>query len=157
MMISTKGKYALLVMEDLAEHYGEGYVPMREICERKGVSLKYLERIFPPLTRSKLVDTMQGKGGGYKLNRDPADYTIWEILEVAEGDLAPVSCLSDDSKLCDRAASCRTQPLWNEYFEMTRKFFTERSLADLLPKREETLDLSREPRYDEKDPKKVGK
>ncbi len=133
MMISTKGRYALRVMEDLAEHQGEGYIPMKDVCLRQGVSLKYLERILPSLTKSGLVEAVQGKGGGYRLSRKPEEYTVWEILEAAEGDLAPVACLADGAFACDRAESCRTLPLWTEYYELSRTFFEKRSLADLLP------------------------
>ncbi len=134
MMISTKGRYALRVMEDLAEHRNGSYIPMKDVCERQGVSLKYLERILPSLTKNGLVDAIQGKGGGYRLNRDPAEYSIWEILEAAEGDLAPVACLSCEAEACERAGECRTLPLWEKYYSMSRTFFQEHTLADLLPK-----------------------
>ncbi len=137
MMISTKGRYALRVMTDLAEHQGQGFIPMKDVCARQGVSLKYLERILPPLTKAGLVDAVQGKGGGYRLNREPKDYSVWEILSAAEGDLAPVTCLSDTSPACERAAECRTLPLWSEYYDLSRRFFEAHSLADLLPEQEQ--------------------
>ncbi len=135
MMISTKGRYALRVMEDLAEHKDSGYVPMKDVAARQGISLKYLERILPSLTKNGLVDAVQGKGGGYRLNREPEDYSIWDILEAAEGDLAPVACLAGDAVVCERADGCRTLPLWEDYYKLSRSFFESRTLADLVPER----------------------
>ena len=93
MMISTKGRYALRVMIDLAEHYTGDYVPMKDIAKRQEISLKYVERILPEFKKQGLIETVHGKGGGYRLCREPDQYTAWEILLLAEGDLAPVSCL----------------------------------------------------------------
>ena len=96
MMISTRGRYALRVLIDLAEHAERGYVPMKEIAERQGISLKYLERILPVLSKNGLIEGVQGRGGGYRLNRSPEDCRIGEILRLTEGDLAPVACLECD-------------------------------------------------------------
>ena len=93
MMISTRGRYALRVMIDLAEQGGSGYIPMKDIAERQGLSLKYLERILPVLTKNGIVEGVQGKGGGYRLCRSPEEYTAGEILRLTEGSLAPVSCM----------------------------------------------------------------
>ena len=98
MMISTRGRYALRVLIDLAEHAERGYVPMKEIAERQGISLKYLERILPVLSKNGLIEGVQGRGGGYRLNRSPEDCRIGEILRLTEGDLAPVACLECDAK-----------------------------------------------------------
>ena len=103
MMVSTKGRYALRVMIDLAENFGNGYVPMKEIAERQNISLKYLERILPVLTRNKLIEGVQGKGGGYRLTAAPERYRVGDILRLTEGDLAPVACLSCDADACARA------------------------------------------------------
>ena len=93
MMISTKGRYALRVMIDLAQNYGNGYVPMKEVAKRQNISLKYLERILPVLTKNKLIEGLQGKGGGYRLTYTPDRYRVGDILRLTEGDLAPVACL----------------------------------------------------------------
>ena len=92
-MISTRGRYALRVMTELAERADEGYLSLKEVAGRQDISLKYIERIMPALSRNKLVEGVQGKGGGYRLTRPPEDYTVWEILSVTEGELAPVACL----------------------------------------------------------------
>lgn len=130
-MISTKGRYALRVMVDLAEHRNGGYIPMKEVADRQQISLKYLERILPSLSRGGLVDGVHGKGGGYRLMRDPDDYTVWEILSLVEGDLAPVACLAGDAKPCSRAAECRTLPMWEKYYQLTKEYFEGITLSDL--------------------------
>ena len=131
-MISTRGRYAIRVMLDLAEHRSGGYIPMKEVADRQGISLKYIEKILPVLTREKLVEGLHGKGGGYRLCRSPEDYTIGEILRLCEGDLAPVACLAKDAAPCERAAECRTLPMWQEYFRLTNEYFDGIRLSDLL-------------------------
>ena len=111
MMISTRGRYALRVMIDLAEHTDQGFVPMKEVANRQGISLKYLERIMPALSKNKLVEGVQGKGGGYRLSRPPGAYTVGEILRLAEGNLAPVACLECGANPCARSKDCKTLPL----------------------------------------------
>ena len=132
MMISTKGRYALRVMIDLAEHMDDGYIPMKEVAERQGISLKYLERIMPALVKSGLVEGVHGKGGGYRLNRQPEDYTAGEILRIAEGDLAPVACLECGAKPCGRRAKCKTISMWEKFYDMTNEYFDHITIADLL-------------------------
>ena len=132
MMISTRGRYALRVMIDLAEHSNGGYIPMKEVAQRQEISLKYIERIVPVLTKSGCVAGVHGKGGGYRLTRPPEDYTVGEILRLAEGDLSPVACLQEGAKPCPRAAECRTLPLWKEYYDLTRRYFDGNTLADLM-------------------------
>ena len=132
MMISTKGRYALRVMIDLAEHYSGDYVPMKDIAKRQEISLKYVERILPEFKKQGLIETVHGKGGGYRLCREPDQYTAWEILLLAEGDLAPVSCLQKDARPCPRAAECKTLPLWKNYYELTKDYFSRITLADLM-------------------------
>ena len=100
MKISSRGRYALRVMIDLAEHSDESYTPMKEVAKRQDVSLKYLEKILPLLVAERLIEGIQGKGGGYRLTRKPEDYTIWEILRLTEGDLAPVACLECGAERC---------------------------------------------------------
>ena len=131
-MISSKGRYALRVMVDLAEHNTGKYIPMKDVAQRQGLSLKYLERILPGLTRQNLIEGVHGKGGGYRLTRSPDDYTVWEILQYAEGDLAPVACLEAGAAVCPRAGDCRTLPLWKGYYELTKNYFSNVTLAQLM-------------------------
>lgn len=130
-MISTRGRYAIRLLVDLAEHNTGGYVPLKEIAERQEISLKYLEKFIPLLTKAGLLEGQHGKGGGYRLSRDPETCTIYEILRLTEIDLAPVSCLSDDAVPCERAARCRTLPMWKKFNELTENFFSGITLADL--------------------------
>lgn len=131
-MISTRGRYALRVMIDLAEHGGGDFVPMKEVAARQEISLKYIERIMPLLTKENLVEGQHGKGGGYRLCRPPEDYSVGEILRATEGGLAPVACLERGAKPCPRAAECRTLPMWKKYYAMTNEFFDGISIADLM-------------------------
>ena len=132
MMFSTKGRYALRVMIDLAEHQNGRYLPMKEVADRQEISLKYLEKILPVLTKNDLIEGVHGKGGGYRLKRDPDQYTVWEILLLTEGDLAPVACLEKSADPCQRAAECRTLPMWQEYYELTKRYFEKITIADLM-------------------------
>ena len=131
-MISTRGRYALRVMVDLAEHAEDGYIPMKEVAERQGISLKYLERIMPALSKSNIVEGVHGKGGGYRLNRRPEDYTAGEILRLVEEDLAPVACLECGAKPCSRRSHCKTISMWEKYYDITNNYFDNITIADLL-------------------------
>lgn len=132
MMISTRGRYALRVMIDLAEHSQEGYTPMRVIAERQKISLKYLEQILPVLTRNGMIKGMQRKGGGYQLTAAPDQYRVGDILRLTEGDLAPVACLGCEAQVCERAESCRTLPMWKEFYKITNTYFDGITLAELM-------------------------
>ena len=132
MLISTKGRYALRVMADLAEHPKEGYIPLKEIAQRQGISEKYLEAIIKILVRAKLLSGVRGKGGGYQLTRSPEQYTVGEILRLTEESLAPVTCLEADAFPCAKAAVCRTLPLWQELDRVISEYLDSVSLADLL-------------------------
>ena len=132
MMISTRGRYVLRVMVDLAEHAGEGYIPMKDVAKRQEVSLKYLERILPPLTKGGYITAVHGKGGGYQLTRRPDEYKIGDILRVAEGDLSPVSCLESNGEKCDRMEGCKTRPMWEKLNIMINDFFDGITLGDLI-------------------------
>ena len=134
MMISTRGRYALRVLADLAEHANSGYVPMKEIAERQGISLKYLEQILPVLTKNGIIEGLQGKAGGYRLMKDPAECRIGDILRLTEGDIAPVACLARDAKPCERKPECRTYPMWAEFSQVINEFFDSRTLADIVRK-----------------------
>lgn len=129
-MISTRGRYALRVMIDLAEHAG-GFTPMKEVAARQGISLKYLEQIMPALSKNGLVEGIHGKGGGYRLTRNPEEYTAGEILRVTEGDLAPVACLACGAEPCARSESCKTVSLWRGFQALTNDYFDGVTLASL--------------------------
>ena len=132
MMISTRGRYALRVLIDMAETKDAGYVPMKEVAERQQISLKYLERILPVLVQNGILEGMHGHGGGYRLVRKPEDVTVGEILRLTEGDLAPVACLTCDSTPCDRKAECRTYPMWTHLGELITGYLDSVSLSDLM-------------------------
>ena len=132
MLVSTKGRYALRVMVDLAEHAGGGFLAMREVAKRQEISLKYLERILPLLVEAGLVEGLRGKGGGYRLTREPDEYPLGEILRKTEGDLAPVACLECGAKPCSRTAECRTLPMWKELDAIINNYLDSKTLADLV-------------------------
>lgn len=132
MMVSTRGRYALRVMIDLAEHDREGYTPMKVIAQRQDISLKYLEQILPALTKAGLIQGIQGKGGGYRLTKAPDQYRVGDILRLTEGDLAPVACLRQETVDCARSGECKTLPLWREFYKMTNAYFDGISLSSLL-------------------------
>lgn len=131
-MISTKGRYALRVMVDIAKQKSSGYIPLKDIAERQNISKKYLEIIVKELVNAKLLDSVSGKGGGYRLVRAPKDYPVGEILEVTEGTLAVVSCLSGSKNCCPRAGICDTLPMWSEYNKMVHDYFYSKKLSDLI-------------------------
>ena len=131
-MISTKGRYSIRILLDLAEHRNGAYIPMKDVAARQEISLKYIERLMPALRSAGLVDSVHGIGGGYRLSKDPGDCTLWEILQAAEGDLAPVACLQRGASPCGRAAECRTLPVWEDYHKLTKDYFSGISLADLM-------------------------
>ena len=132
MLVSTKGRYALRVMVELACHSREEYVPLRTIAQQQGISEKYLESILTVLSKAGVIDGLRGKGGGYRLNREPKDYSVGEILRLAEGTLAPVSCLDCKPNKCERAASCRTLPMWEKLNTLICNYLDSVSLADLI-------------------------
>lgn len=130
-MISTKGRYAIRVMIDLAEHCGGGYTPLKDVAERQSISKKYLEIIVRDLVSGELISGISGKGGGYRLNRDPDDISVGEILDLTEGSLSAVACLGDGGVSCPRAAECQTLPMWSEYDRLTHDFFNGKKLSEL--------------------------
>lgn len=134
MLISTRGRYALRALIDLAENASDGYIPMKDIAERQGISLKYLERIIPVLTKNRIIEGIQGKGGGYRLVKPPEEYRIGDILRLTEGDLAPVACLENGAKPCEKADKCRTLPLWIGFYKLVNDYFDGKTLADLVKK-----------------------
>lgn len=132
MMISSRGRYCLRVIIDLAEHQGEGYIPMKDVAKRQGISLKYMEKILPVLVKNTILEGLQGKTGGYRLTRKPEEYALGEILRLTEGSLAPVACLECGAVPCDRAAECRTLPVWTELDRIINQYLDSVTVADLL-------------------------
>ncbi|MDE5973847.1 MAG: Rrf2 family transcriptional regulator [Eubacterium sp.] len=130
MMISTKGRYALMIMTYIAEHQDESVVSLKDIAEHKNMGIKYLEIIVSSLNKAGLLESTRGKNGGYKLNRDPKNYTLLEILKVAEGSLAPVSCVKEG--FCDNAPNCKTNKMWCELDELISDFLTNKTLEDIV-------------------------
>lgn len=131
-MISTKGRYSVRILLDLAENATGSFIPLKEVAARQGISLKYIEKILPALKNSGLIESVHGTGGGYRLNKDPQDITLLQILTVAEGSLAPVACLQAGAPACERAANCKTLDVWKDYYELTKGFFDDITLADLM-------------------------
>ena len=131
-MISTRGRYALRLMVELAERDKEGFVPLNEIARRQGISIKYLEIILKALVQSGLLEGHRGKGGGYRLTRAPENYPIGEILELTEGSMSPVACLSPGAEACPNRENCRTLPMWKRFDGMVHDFFYGMTLKDLM-------------------------
>ena len=132
MLISTKGRYALRVMIDLAEHRSEEFISLREIAIRQEISEKYLESIIRMLVKAKVVESLRGKGGGYRLKKAPEEYTADSILRLTEESLAPVACLEADTDACPRAARCKTLPLWQGLDQTIHAYLNRVTIADLM-------------------------
>jgi len=132
MIVSTKGRYALRVMIDLAEHQADGYIPLKEIADRQGISKKYLEIVLRVLVNEKFIIGLRGKGGGYKLARPPQQYTVGSIVEITEGDLAPVACLEKQADICPRMGECRTLSMWQKLDSLVHDFLDQYTIADLM-------------------------
>lgn len=137
-MISTRGRYALRMMIDLAIHQNEEFVPLKDIAERQDISKKYLEQIIPILNRSGLLQTSRGFGGGYRLIKKPSDYTVGEILRATEGTMAPVSCLEGQENCCPRRAECLTLPVWKGLQNVVENYLNKISLADIISNNSES-------------------
>ena len=132
MNVTSKGRYALRVMVDLAQHPEDGFVSLKTVAERQGISMKYLEMIVGHLKKAELVESTRGKEGGYRLSREASAYSVGEILTSIEDNLAPVSCIRDGSITCDHAELCLTIPMWKELDEITNRYLESITLADLL-------------------------
>ena len=132
MIVSTKGRYALRVMVGLAMRDQGDYIPLKEIAESEDISQKYLESIMTTLSKAGFVDAVHGKGGGYRLNRQPQEYTVGSILKLTEGSLATVSCTTQGPSACSRSTCCQTLPMWERLDRMIDDFFEGITLADLL-------------------------
>ena len=137
MKISTKGRYALRMLIDLAEHSGDGFIALKDIAKRQGISKKYLEQIVPILNRSEILQTNRGFQGGYKLAQPPAKYTVGMILRLTEGSLSPVSCLDQSPNLCERSKECATLPIWQGLNKVINDYLNNITLQDVLDKQKE--------------------
>ncbi len=131
MLISTKGRYALRIMVDLAEHQTEQYTPLKDLARRQGISEKYLEAIIKLLVKARLLNGLRGKGGGYRLTKAPEEYTVGEVLRQTEDSLAPVACLDDNALPCHRSAECRTLPVWQGLNTVINEYLDSVTIADL--------------------------
>lgn len=134
MMISTKGRYALRVLINMAERQTTGYVPLKEIAAQQDISEKYLESIVKELVKGHVLEGLRGKGGGYRLTKTPDQYTAGAIIRLMEGTLAPVACLEGDSTPCARAAECRTLPLWKGLNDLVNDYLDQYTIEDLMKK-----------------------
>lgn len=132
MKISTRGRYSLRMMIDLAQHYNDGFITLKDISERQDISKKYLEQIIPLLNRSNLLQSNKGHMGGYKLSRTPAEITVREILESAEGSLTPVSCMDNSPNLCEKCGECITLPIYEGLYDIVIKYFDSITLEDII-------------------------
>ena len=132
MIVSTKGRYALRVMVHFAQRGNESYIPLKEIAEAEGISQKYLETIMTALSKAGFVDAVHGKGGGYRLNRSPDEYTVGSILKLTEGSLSAVSCTSQGAAACSRTECCQAKPMWDKLDKMIDEFFEGITIGDLL-------------------------
>ena len=132
MLISSKGRYALRVMLELAEHSREEFIPLKVITERQKISKKYLESIMVMLSKARLVEAMHGKGGGYKLSKEPKEYKIGDILRLTEGTLSPVMCLEENAPICESVDKCKTFPLWKGLNKVITEYLDGITLEDVL-------------------------
>lgn len=132
MIVSTRGRYALRVMIDLAEQEGNEFVPLKDIVTRQGISQKYAEAIMSLLSKGGLIEAIRGKTGGYRLNKPAKDYAVGDILRATEGSLAPVACLEEGAAPCDHSGTCKTLPLWTELNHLVGSFLDSVTLADLI-------------------------
>lgn len=137
MKISTKGRYALRMLLDLAEHQDDGYIALKDVAERQNVSKKYLEQIVPILGRADILRTNRGFQGGYKLARTPDKYTVGEILRLTEGSLAPVACLEHDPIECDRSGDCVTLSVWQGLYNVVNTYLDGITLQDIMDQQKE--------------------
>ena len=132
MLISTKGRYALRVMIDLAEHQTDEFVSLKGIAQRQEISEKYLESIIRMLVKARVLESLRGKGGGYRLKKAPEQYTVGSILRLTEESLAPVACLEEGADVCPKMTKCRTLPLWRGLDQVIHEYLESVTVADLM-------------------------
>ncbi|MPM56477.1 HTH-type transcriptional regulator CymR [bioreactor metagenome] len=135
MMISTKGRYALRIMLDLAQHREDGYISLSKISQRQGISVKYLEAIISVLNKAGMVESQRGKEGGYQLTKGPEEYSVGAIVKLTEGSIAPVACLENDHVPCEHRFDCLTLPLWIKLEGVVDNYLESVSLIDLLERK----------------------
>ncbi len=133
-LISTRGRYALRVIIDLSENNSSDYVPLKDMAQRQNISQKYMESIMTMLSKNNFVESVHGKGGGYRLNREPREYKIGDILRLTEGTLAPVACLEYDAPPCERKSECKTLPMWEKLNNIINDYLDSVTVADLISK-----------------------
>lgn len=138
MKISTRGRYSLRFMIDLAQHYSEGYIALKDIANRQGISKKYLEQIIPFLNRGKLLVSNKGHMGGYMLSKDPSEITIKDVLLCAEGSLTPVSCMDNEPNLCEKCKECVTLPIYEGLYQVIIDYFDNITLQSIIDKNTDT-------------------
>lgn len=132
MLISTKGRYALRILIDMAEHQSDSYIPLKDVAARQEISEKYLETIVKLLVKDGILVGLRGKGGGYRLKKAPGQITVGHILRLTEDSLAPVSCLQANAAVCERAAACRTLPMWKGLYDLINEYLNKYTLEDLV-------------------------
>ena len=132
MLISTRGRYALRVLIDLAEHQADGYIPLKEVANRQEISEKYLESILKVLVKDGILIGLRGKSGGYRLSKSPDHFSVYEVLQLMEDSLSPVSCLEDNAAPCVRMSECRTLPLWQGLDQVISEYLSRYTIADLM-------------------------
>ena len=141
MKISTKGRYALRMLLDLAEHSNGGFIALKDIAKRQNISKKYLEQIVPILNRAGLLKTTRGYQGGYMLAKSPEKYTVGDVLRITEGSLAPVACLETEENLCEKSDSCMTLAVWTGLYKVITDYLDNITLQDILDKKHEQYDF----------------
>jgi Rrf2 family protein len=139
MKISTKGRYALRIITDLAMQSGNEYISLKDISERQEISMKYLEMIVGILSRAGYVLSLRGKSGGYKLAKEPREYTVGSILKLTEGSLAPVACLENEINTCNRAKHCITLPMWQKLDKLINDYLESVTIEDLITMQDDLI------------------
>jgi transcriptional regulator, Rrf2 family len=134
MKISTKGRYALRLMVDLAEHRDSGFIALKDVAKRQNISKKYLEQIVPVLNGAGLLATNRGNRGGYRLAKEPKEYTVGDILRITEGSIAPVSCLDSEINLCERKNFCQTLYVWEGLYKVVNEYLDGITVQDIVDK-----------------------
>ena len=142
MKISTKGRYALRLMIDLAKNYDGKYITLKEVSKRQEISIKYLEQITTQLCRAEYLISVRGPKGGYKLAKEPKNYTAGDILRVTEGSLAPIACLEDEKNSCTRCGACATLEFWKGLYKVIEDYVNSITLEDLIKNSDENLNYS---------------
>ena len=134
MMISTRGRYALRILVDLAENQNEGYITLKEAADRQEISEKYLESIVKDLVKGQFIEGVRGKGGGYRLSRPAEEISVLDVLQSADGTIAPVACLEEGAETCPMRSECPTIAMWQDFGNVEKEYFSKITIQDLLDK-----------------------